>query len=138
MRKEKIKREAEKLVEIKQVWLNWREQQLQKQSSENQLYEKMKEKEKKLLSEINARMIESMSKRIFGEWVTTEEEIDEYDSYTTDPCLSGIKSPLAWWCTSVRHDCWPNLSEFAIKTLSFPPMSDEAEWIFSGTHCIIS
>ena len=45
---------------------------------------------------------------------------------------------LQWWSNPVSKDRWPRLSKFAIFVLSFPPMSDEAERVFSGARRTIS
>jgi hypothetical protein len=80
-----------------------------------------------------------MSARIFGDWVATE-TLDQYDEYITEQAIKSLENfnSLSWWQDTVRRERWPKLSEFAISIFSFPPMSDEAERIFSGARRTIS
>jgi hypothetical protein len=80
-----------------------------------------------------------MSVRIFGDWASTE-DLDQFDEYTTEPAIKSSENfnSLSWWQDIVRQERWPKLSEFAVSIFSFPPMSDEAERIFSGARRTIS
>jgi hAT family protein len=83
-----------------------------------------------------AQSIADMSARVFGEW-KSREALDEYSEYISESTLE-VKKPLAWWCESNQRQRWPVLSQLAISLLSIPPMSDEAERVFSGTRRTIS
>jgi hypothetical protein len=65
---------------------------------------------------------------------------DEFDRFVKGdpiPLLPGVKA-LDWWLQIDNRRMYPNLSRMAIDILSIPPMSAEAERIFSGARRTIS
>jgi hypothetical protein len=133
--------EEEILNQTKQIWIDWLTQHHQQQESEEALYEGQNQKHRRqttqLLTQIQARTVDGISERIFGNW-TVQEPVDEYDSYLQEPPRKEQENCLAWWSDPVRQDRWPLLSVFAISVLAIPPMSDEAERVFSGARRTIS
>lgn len=127
-----------KLQEIQQIWLDWYDKQKQQEDFESQSYDKKKEQQRQLLEEVNSTSIEMMNKRILGNWSISYEELDNYMIYVAQPCSLNVPDALIWWNDPVQQDRFPYLAKFAIEILSFPPMSDEAERIFSGTRRTIS
>ncbi|XP_044717324.1 Ribonuclease H-like protein [Hirsutella rhossiliensis] len=70
--------------------------------------------------------------------VGTEEDADEYDSYTSQPPIPIDGSPLAWWLRAEQKERFPRLSKMAIDILSIPAMSADPERTFSGARRTIS
>lgn len=126
---------------IKQLWLDWLDKHHQQQKAEDASYERRNERRRRettqLLLQVRTRTIDSMSERIFGDW-TIQEPVDAYEEYLQEYPIKERVDCLQWWSDPVRKDRWPQLSEFAVLVLSFPPMSDEAERIFSGARRTIS
>jgi hAT family C-terminal dimerisation region len=78
-----------------------------------------------------------MNEKIFGDW--SSEAADEFDEYVQQPVLQNKDlHSLAWWLDRTQQTRWPKLSVLAVTVLSFPPMSDEAERVFSGARRTIS
>lgn len=129
------------MKQIKQIWLDWLGDEKGKEKSKSASYEgvmrgRTRRETTQIISQIQAGTVDSISERIFGAWVL-DEPLDEWDSYVSDPITKKV-SPLGWWSDSTRQEKWPQLSVFAIAALSFPPMSDEAERVFSGVRRTIS
>jgi hypothetical protein len=129
-----------KLQGIKQIWLNF----LTDHEAVSYDKEKVKEKEKRqrrntamVIEQAKSRTIESLNEKIFGDW-TSADSVDEYDEYTAESSLKGIKNILEWWRDPMRQERWPVLSQLAVEIHSIPPMSDEVERVFSGGRRTIS
>lgn len=54
------------------------------------------------------------------------------------PFSIGESSGLEWWLEPRQQHAYPDLSRLAIDIFSIPPMSAEAERVFSGTRRTIS
>ncbi|SRR6266516_2944316 len=66
------------------------------------------------------------------------EDRDDFDSFITAKPIRIACKPLDWWCHPDQRRRFPRLSRMAIDILSIPPMSDEAERVFSGARRTIS
>ena len=54
------------------------------------------------------------------------------------PFSIGDDSALKWWLEQRQQHAYPDLSRLAIDIFSIPPMSAEAERVFSGARRTIS
>lgn len=59
---------------------------------------------------------------------------DEFDRFIKAEPTPITGSALSWWLESRQQTSFPNLSRFAIDLFSIPPMSAEAERVFSGAR----
>jgi hypothetical protein len=64
-------------------------------------------------------------------------EGDEFDRFISQP-QSAVSDAIAWWLEPTQQRDYPRLSQMAIDILSIPPMSAEAERVFSGARRTIS
>lgn len=64
-------------------------------------------------------------------------EGDEFDRFISQP-QSAVSDAIAWWLEPTQQRDYPRLSQMAIDVLSIPPMSAEAERVFSGARRTIS
>jgi hypothetical protein len=64
-------------------------------------------------------------------------EGDEFDRFITQP-QSAVVDAVAWWLEPTQQRDYPRLSRMAVDVLSVPPMSAEAERVFSGARRTIS
>lgn len=67
-----------------------------------------------------------------------DEEQDEFERFVNGKPCKITCSPLEWWCEEKQRHEYPRLHRMAIDILSIPPMSDEAERVFSGVRRTIS
>lgn len=67
-----------------------------------------------------------------------DEEEDEFERFVNAKPCKITCSPLEWWCKEEQRLEYPRLHQMAIDILSIPPMSDEAERVFSGVRRTIS
>jgi hypothetical protein len=134
-------KQKEKLRQVRQIWLDRSSTFPAELFDKNTGKGKGKEKERRdtafFVQQAKGRTIENFHERYFEDWEPAE-VIDEYDVYITEPTVKDIKDPLEWWQSPVRQKRWPRLSLLAMEILSFPPMSDEAERVFSGGRRTIS
>jgi hypothetical protein len=70
--------------------------------------------------------------------VTEDDNEDEFEKFVTASPHKITCSPLQWWCKEEQRLEYPRLHKMAIDILSIPPMSDEAERVFSGVRRTIS
>jgi hypothetical protein len=64
-------------------------------------------------------------------------EGDEFDRFISQ-AQSAVSDAIAWWLEPTQQRDYPRLSQMAIDILSIPPMSAEAERVFSGARRTIS
>jgi hypothetical protein len=135
----------EKQAKMKVYWQEWlvKIKTLKKaEISYNQNTQKGKERRRRetdlRITQAKFRTIGSFTEEIFGKWETPK--MDEFEEYISEPTqkLKEGETPLKWWTSVVQQSRWPYLSQFAVQILSFPPMSAEAERIFSGARRTIS
>lgn len=67
-----------------------------------------------------------------------DEDEDEFERFIYSKPTKIMCSPLEWWCKEEQRSQFPRLHQMAIDILSIPPMSDEAERVFSGVRRTIS
>ncbi|KAF6518215.1 hypothetical protein HZS61_002293 [Fusarium oxysporum f. sp. conglutinans] len=70
--------------------------------------------------------------------IGTEPDVDEYETYTSQPPIPIDCSPLVWWLRDEQKERFPRLSKMAIDILSIPAMSAGPERTFSGARRTIS
>jgi len=123
----------QKLDKIEQIWLNWKETQLEIPS-----YESHRAQVDRLKKP--ATTIDQMNANLFKFQRTKARQKNEYQLFTSLPTMEADEdfAPLFFWGDIVQKKSWPTLSQLAISVFSFPPMSDEAERIFSGARRTIS
>ena len=63
---------------------------------------------------------------------------DEFERFINAAPQRLTGNPLAQWCREEQRIKYPRLHRMAINILSIPPMSDEAERVFSGARRTIS
>jgi hypothetical protein len=91
---------------------------------------KWKEKDNRELSEFE-KLVQELD-------VTEDDGEDEFERFVTATPHKINCSPLAWWCREEQRLEYPRLHRMAMDILSIPPMSDEAERVFSGVRRTIS
>jgi hypothetical protein len=116
----------QKLNEIEQIWLDWKEKQLEMSSYES--YRAQVDRLKK-----STTTIDQMNANLFKFQRTKTRQKNEYQLFTF---LSTMKADedfasLFFWDDIVQKKSWSTLSQLAISVFSFSSMSDEAERIFS-------
>ncbi|KAG7403201.1 hypothetical protein Forpe1208_v016468 [Fusarium oxysporum f. sp. rapae] len=70
--------------------------------------------------------------------IGTEPDVDEYETYTSQPPIPIDCSPLVWCLRDEQKERFPRLSKMAIDILSMPAMSADPERTFSGARRTIS
>ena len=70
--------------------------------------------------------------------VTENDNEDEIEKFVIASPHKINCSLLQWWCKEEQRLEYPRLHKMAIDILSIPPMSDEAERVFSGVRRTIS
>jgi hypothetical protein len=70
--------------------------------------------------------------------IGTEPDVDEYETYTSQPPIPIDCSPLVWWLRDEQKERFPRLSKMAIDIPSIPAMSADPERTFSGARRTIS
>lgn len=107
----------------RKIWGRYKDLPLQEDSNE-------REKENHELSEF-----EKIAQELD---VTENDDEDEFEKFVIAPPHKINCSPLQWWCKEEQRLEYPRLHRMAIDILSIPPMSDEAERVFSGVRRTIS
>ena len=70
--------------------------------------------------------------------IGTVDDVDEYETYTSQSPILIDCSPLTWWLRDEQQERFPRLSKMAIDILSIPAMSADPERTFSGGRRTIS
>jgi hypothetical protein len=70
--------------------------------------------------------------------IGTEPDVDEYETYTSQPPIPIDCSPLVWWLRDEQKERFPRLSKMSIDILSISAMSADPERAFSGARRTIS
>ncbi|KAG7416610.1 Zinc finger BED domain-containing protein DAYSLEEPER [Fusarium oxysporum f. sp. raphani] len=68
--------------------------------------------------------------------IGTEPDVDEYETYTSQPPIPIDCPPLVWWLLDEQKERFPRLSKVAIDILSIPAMSADPERTFPGASTI--
>jgi hypothetical protein len=107
----------------RKIWAKYKDLQVQDVEEEKETERELSEFEK-LAEELD----------VTGE----DDDEDEFERFVTIPPHKIACTPLEWWCKEEQRLEYPRLHRMAIDILSIPPMSDEAERVFSGVRRTIS
>ena len=107
----------------REIWANYKDLPLLKSQKEADNSQQELSKFERLAAELD---------------VMEDEEEDEFEKFVNAKPCKITCSPLEWWCKEEQRLEYPRLHQMAMDILSIPPMSDEAERVFSGVRRTIS